>query len=216
MTNLNLVTVTDFQLYAPEIDLSAYTPDTISGMISQASQRVADILDYTPLAEDITAEIAKGRISTRGDLVIYPAKVPVQSFSSLEIMRGATSITVTLVNSNNVPKYNVDYQKRKIVYPYEEITLEGTPVFTDFFSLRHSEFLTRISYRGGFEVSELPGTIKQATILIVRDILSYKHNIAGANRISQGGITLDYNSQNGSTDSKFMKEAKALLASYVR
>lgn len=215
MTNYNLITVTDFQLYAPEVDISQYTADTISGMISQSSQIVSDILDYTPLAEDITDELCKGRISTRGDLIIYPAKVPVQTLTALAIVKGSTSVTVNLTSNGNA-RYNVDYQKRNVVYPYEELTLEGNPVFTNFYYLRGVDFYTKISYRGGFEVSQLPRSIQQATILIMRDLLAAKNNIAGANRITQGGITLDYNNFSGSTKSKFMREAEALLASYVR
>lgn len=212
-TNYSIVTVSDVQVYAPEIDLTPYDNPTVSGIISHASQIVSDYLDYTPIAETITDEIQKGRISTRGDLTIFPSKIPIISVSKLEFLRGATSVEVGLT-TNGVNRYNIDYQKRKILYPYEEITLNGYPVFTDFYALRGSDFLTRVTYRAGWEPSELPGSIKQATFLIFRELLSPKYNLAGATEVQQGGISLKFSDRK--TESKFLTDARRLLAPYVR
>lgn len=212
-TNYSIVTVDELRVYAPELDLSAYDNPTISGMISQASQVVSDYLDFNPIAETIVDEVQKGRISTRGDLTVFPAKIPVISISKIEFVRGSTSVELGLT-TNNLPRYNIDYQKRKIVYPYEEITLNGFPVFTDFYALRSMDFYTRITYRGGWEPSDLPGTIKQATFLIMRDLVSPKYNLAGASEVQQGGISLKFSDRR--TESKFLTDARRLLAPYVR
>ena len=58
--NLPLLTVTDFAAYAPEVDTTKYTSDTISGMIQIASDIVGDILDYDPLAQNYTDEVQRG------------------------------------------------------------------------------------------------------------------------------------------------------------
>jgi hypothetical protein len=212
--NYSIVTVDELRVYAPELSLSAYDNPTVSGMLIQSSQIVSDFLDYTPVIETITDEIQKGRISTRGDLTIYPAKIPVVSVSKLEFVRGSTSVELGLTNSGNVSRYNIDYQKRKIVYPYEEITLNGYPVFTDFYALKASDFYTRLTYRAGWEVEDIPGAIKQATINIMRELLSPKFNLAGATEVQQGGISLKFSDRK--TESKFLRDARRLLAPYVR
>lgn len=214
MTNVAIITVNELKTFAPEINLTQYDDPTISGYILQASQIVSDYIDYTPMAEYVVDEIAQGRISTRGDLVIFPQKVPIQSVQSIQIVRGGTSIDVGLTDGNNNTRYNIDWQKRKILYPHEEVTLSGAVVFIDFWQLKQTTFYTKISYRGGFEVSELPLSIKQATILVLRDLFSKQYNRAGASEISQGGISLRFNMSKDSTS--FMKQAKDLLNPYIR
>jgi len=216
MTEVNLITVADFSAYALEIDLSQYTDATISGMISQASQRVSDYLMYSPVAEDIVDELKVAHITSDGDLVIYPNKLPIQSLSSISITKGATSVSLNLQAGNGVNKYNIDYTKRKILYPYGEITLQGVPLFTDFYALKGTHFYTKISYQGGWPLSELPATIKEATILFMREIMARRMNTTGANEISQGGITLKFGTGRSEAKSDLVLDAERLLGDYRR
>lgn len=209
-----IITAAEFASYAPEVDTSNYDPATISGMINKASQIVADFLDYPPIAQDITDETVNGRVSPRGDLLVFPTVIPIQSVSSLKIVRGSTQLEVIITDQNNNTRYNIDYQKRKLTYPFEEMTLSGTVAFIDFFSLKNSQFYTKLSYRGGFETSQVPESIKEATLLVLRQLFSFKFNPSGASEISQGGISLKYSM--GKNTSVFLKQAKSLLAPYVR
>lgn len=214
MTNLNLITVTDFQNYAPEVDITQYSNATVSGMINQASQIASDILQYTPLAEDIVAEIGEGRITTEGDLIIFPAKVPVQSVASISLKKGTTEVNLTLTDGAGNNRFNLDWQKRNIRYPNYEFSTNSAGLLTNFWSLRGTQFYYKMNYRGGFEVSELPSSITQAVILIVRDIIAQRANATGADSISQGGISFTYGGQGG--ESVFMKQAKKILGDYRR
>ena len=215
MTDINIITTTEFAQMAPEISTSQYTDATVSGFISSASKMVSDYLEYSPYAEDIVEELKSGMVTTEGDLIIYPNKIPVISVSAIKLAKGSSSgdVSLTLTESGNA-KYNIDYTKRTIRFPYGELTLQGTPVFTNFFNLRGVQFFTKLSYRGGFEVSELPQTIKLATVLFTRDILSRSTNTSGAKRISQGGISLEYSERDGKSD--LVVDAERLLRPYRR
>lgn len=215
MTNLNLITVTDFQNYAPEVDISSYSGATVSGMINQASQIASDILQYTPLAEDIVGEIGEGRITTEGDLVIFPAKVPVQSVASIKLVKGTTEVNLTLLDSEGNTRFNIPWQKRHIRYPNYEFSTQTAGLLTNFWSLRGTQFYYKMNYRAGFEASDLPASIQHAVTLIVRDIIAQRNNTTGADSISQGGISFTYGSS-GMGDSAYMKEAKKILGDYRR
>jgi hypothetical protein len=213
MTDLNLITVTEFGQYAPEIDTSKFIPDTVSGIISQASRQVSDYLEYTPLAEDIVDELAQGMVTTEGDLLIFPQKVPVQSVSAIGINKGTITVSLTLSNTAGINRFNLDLTRRNIRYPYNELTLQGQVLFTNLYALRSTQFFTKISYRGGFEVSALPAVIKQATILFAKDIFATQYNQMGASSLRQGAVSFTFGA-NG--ESNFIKSAKRLLGPYRR
>lgn len=217
MTDTNIVTVEDFQLLAPEVDLTKFSAPTISGVLSWASKQVSDYLEYTPLAEDIVAEIGLGRVTTDGDLYIYPQKIPIVRVDAIGLTKGTTTIALTL-QANGLDKFNIDYNKRHIKFPAAEIAFNASPVVLDFYSLRYSNFYVKLSYRAGWEPSEIPGSIKQAAVLFAKDYFSGQHNQSGANRITQGALTLEFsNAQTGvTTESKLSTDAKRLLRPYRR
>lgn len=209
MNDLNLITVSELGLYAPEINTSKYTQETISGMISMASKQVGDYLGYTPLAEDLVLQVS-ANVTTEGDLLIFPPKIPVQSVTAISLQKGSQTINVGLTNGAN-NRYNVDYTKRNIRIPYSEVFLTGTAVFVNFYELRGRTFYANLTYRGGFEASQLPQTIKLATLMYMRDILANPMNVAGATRYSQGNISFDFDTEN---KSKFVSQAEKLLGPY--
>lgn len=214
MTNSNLITIDEFKAYAPEIDVSSFSDPTLSGFISMASLQVSDYLEYTPLQETITDEVKNATITSEGDLLIFPNKLPIQSLSSLKIFKGATEVEITLLSGNGLPKYNIDFTKRNLRYPAGELTLQGVPIFTNFYALRGSQFFTKITYVGGYLNSDLPETMKLATSYYVRELLSRRMNTSGAIEISQGGIRLKFAERDGKSD--LVKDAERLLAPYRR
>lgn len=217
MTDFSLITVSDFRAMAPDVDLSRFDDPTISGFIAAASKQASDYLEYNPLAEDIADELVPGMITTEYDLLIMPKKIPVVSVSEIELVRGATAITLNLtsvVNGQTVNRCNIDYSGRNIRYPYEELTVQGSPIFMNFFNLRGAAFYTRLTYRAGFEVSALPASIKQAVALLCRDLFANQYNSTGASSIQQGGLSLEF--RNSKSESKLVKDAKRLLGPYRR
>lgn len=216
-TNLNIITITEFQNECPEVDISQYVPATISGMITDASGMVSDYLRYTPIAEDIVDEVKEAHVTTEGDLIINPAKPPIVSVSALAVTKGTTTLNITLTSSAGEPKYNLDFAKRYLRVPGAEIQLSGTFSLNSLYSLRESQFYTKMSYRGGFEASAIPPAIKQACILFVRELLSRRFNTSGAKKISQGGISVEYSMRNVDDDkSDLVKDAERLLRPYRR
>lgn len=215
MNHINLINTTEFREYAPEVDLSLYNDTTISGMISQATTLVEDYVGYSPYAEDIVGELKESLIDSNGDLIVRPEKIPVISVSSLKLAKGSPAGDVDIVLTNESgDKYNIDFSGRYIRFPFGEMTLTGSPIFSNFYNLRGKQFYTKISYRGGYEPSDLPAVFKQATIMFMRDIISRSSNPSGATRISQGGISLSYEQRDGKSDLVF--DAERILRPYRR
>lgn len=216
MTYTNLITTTEFANLAPEVDTSQYTEPTLSGMISQSSRQVADYIGYSPIAEDVVDEVRESRVSLEGDLVVYPVKIPVISVSTIKISKGSPQgdLSLTLTDSSGA-KYNIDFTGRAIRFPSGELALTGSPAFTNFYNLRGQQFYTKLSYRGGYEVSNLPDVIKLATVLFTRDNLSRSMNSSGANKISQGGISLEFSDRKDSK-SDLIVDAERILRPYKR
>lgn len=207
----NLLTVSELTGLAPDIDLSSFDSPTVSGMISSASRQVSDFLGFSPYAENMT-ELVEGRVTTEGDLLIFPAKIPVISVSAISLKRGATSISLQLTTGNET-KYNIDFTGRNIRYPFEEISLQGVPMFSNFYALRSRQFYVSLSYRAGWEPSDLPRPIKDATVLFLRDFVTNKYNQMGATALRQGAVSFEYGG-GAYQESKFIKDAKRLLGPY--
>lgn len=219
MTDFSLITVEDFKVLAPDVDLSSYADPTVSGMIASASKQVSDYLEYNPLAEDVIDEVKNGMITTDGDLLVFPNKVPVIRLDAMAVMRGTSIVNMELngtLNGQPLPRYNIDYTGRNIRYPWDEATLDGSPIILNFLYLRGSQFYTKISYRGGFEVSQLPWPIKQATALFVREFLQPSYNTQGLTRLQQGGISFGFGGNGQAGRSKLVQDAERLLGPYKR
>lgn len=218
MTDVNLITVTEFGQLSPEVNTSKYDAPTISGMISQASRQVTDYLMYSPLAEDIVNEIKQGKITTEGDLLIFPEKLPIITVSAIAFTKGTTSANLTLTDGAGNARYNIDFNKRHIRFAFSEITYNNAGIFIEPYALRYAQFYTKVSYRGGYEASQLPPTIKQAVVLFLKDLFSNQYNAMGASRIRQGSLEFSYAAGMGQAaqESKFIKDAKRLLNPYRR
>lgn len=212
MTYNNIITVTEFGDYAPEIDTTKFDAPTVSGFVSAASRMASDYLGYSPYAEDIVNEVKNGMVDNQGDLIIFPEKKPIQSVSAIAIVKGTTEITLSLTSGAN-NRYNIDFTQRHIRYPYSEISVYGTNYLSDFYSLRGSQFYTKISYRGGWEVSQLPAPIKHAVVLLTKDLFYGQHNAMGVTRLSQGQVSFDFGLSSKEV-SPNVKAARQLLNPY--
>ena len=215
MEHINLITTTEFANLAPEVDTSRYTDATLSGKITQASRMADDYLGYSPNAESITEELRESTIDSNGDLIIRPAKLPIISVSAITLSKGSSSgdVALTLTEGGNA-RYNVDFSGRYIRFPYAGISSLGVPTFMNFYELRGKQFYTKLSYRGGYEDGDLPEVIKLATVLLTREIIARAMNTAGAKKISQGGISIEYSARDGKSD--LVIDAERMLRPYRR
>ncbi len=215
----NLITVEEFQSKAPEVDTSKYTTETVSGFITRGSEQVGRYLQYDPLVENITDELKTARVDTDGDLIVFPAKIPILSISALSVKKGTVELTFTLQDSQGNDKFNIDYTQRHVRFPASEIILQGQVILiTDFFSLRGTQFYSKMSYRAGYETSTLPETIKDATVLLVREVMARSLNPSGAEELRQGGVTLKYARRSSAFGGKsdLVVDAEKLLRPYRR
>ncbi len=215
MNNYNIITTTEFAAYAPEVDTSRYGDTTVSGFIAMASEQVNQYLGYSPLAEDIVNERRNSKITSEGDLLVFPTKVPVITISSLSIVKGAVTIGLPLTDGNSLPRYTIDFTGRNVRLVGGYAIFTGYPMVTNFYALKGQQFYTSMNYRAGYEPSQIPPTIKMATSLFVREIIARSYNTTGAASIRQGGITISY-SENKEGDSDLVKDAKRLLNPYRR
>lgn len=147
--------------------------------------------------------------------MIYPQKVPVQRVDAITIIKGTVSLPLSLQSGQLLNKFNVDARGRYIRYPYGELSLQGVPVFIDFYALRGYQFYVNLSYRGGYEVSGMPADIKSACVLFIRDLLSKDYNPFGAQSVHQGSLGFSYTTERDG-DSLFVVQAKRLLGPYRR
>ena len=214
MIDVNLITQADFQALAPGVDISQYTPVTISGLISVASSMVSDYLLFTPAKENVVNEIRDGKISPQGDLIIYVAKPPVTAVQAVAFTKGSSTVNMVLQDGNGNNKFNIDVFQRKIVFPYYEVTLTGIPIFVDFFNLRGTYFFSSTSYTGGWDTNAMPMPIKMAVVYYMRDLMGKDYNQAGADSIHEGGLGMTFTNQLGK--SRFVVEAERLLRPYRR
>lgn len=213
MQDLNLITVDEFGQYAPEVDTSQFNAPTISGMIAAASKEATDYIEYTPLAEDIVDEIKTGMITTEGDLVIYPQKIPIISVASIGIVRGTLSVSLSLT-AGGINRYNIDFNGTNIRYPYQETTVQGGSFIANFMSLRSMQFYTKISYRAGWEPSALPAPIKQAVVMLTKNLLTGQYNATGVTQLSQGSLSMSFGNRTGKPP--LVQSAYRLLNPYRR
>lgn len=210
----NYISVNDLHTYAPEVYTSIsgmYSETTLSGIIGRASSMVNSYLGYTLPVETLT-EKTEGVVDTDGNLVIYPRKRPIESFSAVRIKKGNDEIVLTL-ESAGAQKYDIPEPRVRFVYPNAELSTTGVSTIANFYELRTTTFFAEYTYRAGFET--IPEDIKEAATLFVREILSRRSNTVGASRISQGGLSISYESRGGNK-SDLVSDAENILGPYRR
>lgn len=232
---MNLLTVTDIQNFAPELDLSLYSTTTVSGMISQAQSRAASFCSVNgfELATE-TNERAKALISNEGELIIAVRRKPIVTVTAIKLEKGGFSTTLTLNDSNSNPMYQVPFPGNRLHFPNSYLYATGTYLAggsTQFLTLKGARVFSNITYIAGYDPGATPGTnwsfpgtapsvpddLKMALINYFRDIWSKKNNPDGLTGFTQGSYSAQYgvNSQ-GKTRAILEAEDILMNGDYVR
>jgi hypothetical protein len=158
-------------------------------------------------------------VDVDGNMVVFPAKCPVNSLSSVNIVWGAESLSLNLTDGAGNNMYDIlkdekGFQSRVVWQATGVGLVQGTTIVSDLLSLRGSKVFTKLSYNAGYaSVNDIPDSIKEATGLYVADMLRKRTNPTGASRIRQGGIDISYD-RGGKSD--LVTEAERLLQPYKR
>jgi len=141
MNEANYITVEEFKDWNPEIDFGQYADTTISGMIKRASKRIDTYLGYSLKIETLSDEqIETAAVSSDGDLLIFPRKIPIVSISAIKLKLGSYESSLDLTDGNGNAMYDIPEPRHYILYPYQEIQLTGKVSIRNFYDLRQKTF----------------------------------------------------------------------------
>lgn len=208
----NILTKADIQNYAPELDLSKYSDATISGMLSAATQRAADLanvsgFDFT----SVVNETDKAYISNNGELIISVRRRPIVSVQAINLIKGGFSTSLVLTdNATGNPLYQIPYSNSKLVFPNSYFYLTGTYLAggsSQLYTLRGANVMYQMSYAGGYQSP--PDNLKYAISLIFRDQYTDQFNPQGLSSFTQGSYSESYAGSNANNGLSPM-EKKAL------
>jgi len=202
------ITINELKSEYPQ-DYSAYTNEALTSLIEKATDKVDDYCEQSFNLETITDEISKAYIDADNSLVVFPRKKPIQTLTSLKIVKGDAEVELTLTDSNGSFSYTIPTTKDRIILPVDDITLNSVDLL-DFSTLRNVDFYSKITYTAGY--STIPNIIKEATALFTLDSIARRSNLSGATSINQGGISITYG--NGRSD--LVKDAERLLKGYKK
>lgn len=207
----NYITVDTFKSENPKLDFSGISDATLEAYITKASARVDEIADTSFDQTTQTDEIVEGILDSGENFVFFPKKTPIQSISSLAIVKGTTTIDITLQDGDGNNNYTIPTSKDRVIIPLWFLAFVGTTIF-NVGALKNNDWFFKATYVGGPDA--VPASVADATGLIVQDILARSQNTSGATRVSQGGISISYGNRSGKSD--FVKDAELLLAHYRR
>jgi hypothetical protein len=206
----NLITQSELEAYAPDLDLSEYSAATISGMISRASEQVRKYCNVDGFFQAaVTNESGRIRVNGDGELIISFRRRPVEqgAVSAIRLVTVDVNQTLTLT-SNSGDIYFINSPGNYLIYPSNYIISHGYGLIT----LQNARMMYQIDYTGGYatDVADLPPDLKEATTLMVRDVLATRYNPTGVKSFSQGSY-----SQTNAADgmSTFVRQARNILDS---
>lgn len=202
-----LIDYPTFVANAPEVDISAYTPATFSGILQEASQWIYAACEVpTLLQSTIVGEETRGAIGPSGDLVIFPMVRPIQSVQAIKLVKGgfSTNLTISGISGGGGPLnfYQMPWPQNKIVYPSSYLAGQGTLMIggsQQLVSLRGAGVDSVLNYTAGFQtISGIPYDpngypkydLVRATVLVVRAILTDRYNQMGADSLHQGDVSI--------------------------
>jgi len=194
--------------------------EQIDDWITTAEKQVNKYLGYTTasgiLNEQIVDETAISHVDSEGNLLVFPRKVPINSISAIDLIKGTDVVTLTLTNDADTAKYNIPTTADYILYPGYELSITGTSIIKSFMDLKFLKFFSRIDYIAGY--TEVPADIRQATVNLVADIVMRHTNKEALESITQGRVSKRWFSrweasgQPGKSD--FVLDAEKLLNPY--
>lgn len=206
-----LITPSELTDFAPELDLSAYSTTTVSGMIARASERVREYCQVSGFQQRaVSAEREKAEINGQGELLISFQRRPVSQGAVTALSLKTVDINNSLeLTSSGADIYYIPEGGGYMVYPSNFLIAHGAGLI----SLRNANLFYEVSYTGGY--ASIPDTLKEAVTLFIREIVGRRSNPAGLQSFSQGS----YSENRGAEGvSSYVKEAKELLdaGGYVR
>lgn len=208
----NLITQSELESYAPDLDLSQYSSATISGMISRASNKVKNYCNVAGFFKTaVTNEREKARISNQGELLISFRRRPVQDgdVSAIRLVTVDVSQELTLESEADGSRYYfIADPKTYLTYPSNFLISHGTGLI----SLDSADLFYEIDYTGGYatDIADLPPELKEAVTLYMRSIVNKKLNPSGASSFGQGAINMSFGSNKNGKDQN-VQEAESIL-----
>lgn len=208
--------------FAPELDLSSYSDATISGMLSQATQRAVQFCSVTGFDFVTTVdETDRAYISNDGELMISARRRPIVDVQAISLNKGGFHTDLVLTNpsnGSNIPLYQVPTPANKIVFPNSYFYLTGTYLAggsSQLFTLRGAKMFYKMTYTGGYQV--IPDDLKYAVMLYFRDIYAKRYNVQNLTHFSQGSYS-ETKAQSVGGRSPLVQEAEDTLMNggYVR
>lgn len=223
----NLITNQDITDFAPEIDLSQYSPTTISGMITQASMNVIRYCAVDGFLQSaVVGEQDRAHINSAGDLSISLRRRPcnIGDVSRIALVTVGVNQDLTLQsNFGNGDEdgqlvYFINNPGTMVIYPSNYLISFGRGML----ALRGANLFYQIDYKGGYTLDPIPGyqqvpmDLKEATILYFRDIMAKRFNQFGMDSVRTGNIQMQTRRINGLT--MFVDQARDILDQngYVR
>lgn len=216
-TPLGYCDETDIENYLL-LDVNNIFSSQIEDWIAAAELTVNGTIGYTTasgiLREQIVGEKAKTRVDSDGNLKIFPRKIPIESISSVDLVKGTETISLALTDGAGNPKYDIPTTADYISYPGYEFSITGASIVSNLHELRPADYYTKISYIGGY--SSVPPDIRLATVCLVCDTIMRHANKEGLESITQGRVTKRYRSRfsKETGESDFWLDAMNLLSGY--
>lgn len=216
----NIISQQDLQDLAPDLDLSAFSAPSVSGIISQATRRMQTYCNVSgfDLATE-TKEESRTLIRNNGELFISLRRRPLVTLQTVTLRRSGFSSSLTLTDPNTgALLYQVPYGGSQVHVPNAYLILTGTLLAggsSQLLTLKGANVFTDTTYVGGY--ATIPDDLKLACILFVRDILATQYNTAGASSFRQGQVSVSFGSSKDGK-SRFVLQAQNILddGNYVR
>lgn len=207
----NLITAQDIADFVPDLDTSAFSATTMSGIISQATHQMAQFCQVEGFDLNTYTDTDRARINNNGELIVNPRVRPVVDVISMTLKRGGFSSAMTLTQ-NGVPLYQIPDPGHRIHLPNSYLYMTGTYLAggsSQLMALRFANMFVTTVYVAGFAI--IPDDLKYACILWTTDIIMQRINRAGAQSFSQGSLSMSFGKGTLDGDSPNLNQAKTIL-----
>lgn len=207
----NILTIAEARNLAPSLDLSSYSDTTLSGVIAQATQRMAGYCNVPGFDLATETEKKRTKITSDGDLVVVVRRRPLVSVSSINLTKGGFSTAMTLTDSAGAAQYDIPTPPTRVVIPNSYLVATGTLLAggsSQLFTLKGARTFAQITYLGGW--ATIPDDLKRACSLFFQDIVT---TIGAANlkAFTQGSYREEYDTQSTTGKSEYTKQAEQIL-----
>lgn len=210
----NLITAQDISDFAPDLDTSAFSATQLSGLINQASARMAQFCNVKEFVLGTYTDTDRARISNKGELVINARVRPIQSLVSATLKRGGFSTSLVLTDSSGNNLYQIPDPGNRIHFPNSYLYMTGTYLAggaSQLMALRFADMFVTTTYVAGYDPAAIPADLKDAAMLWVQDIIARRNNRDGVASFSQGSYSVNYGKNSDDGDSPIMNQAKSIL-----